>query len=135
MARGKQKKHGNEKKEEEHTEKLLNPLRDDEMNASMESDSGLRFHLIREQQRRKAVWCSFISVGLGLVVLVGAFAILKVSKQANEIPTKKPVFPRQYEASLTFRMPYMNLVEPVFAHVDEVAGLQKLSYYGGPLRK
>ncbi|KDO18268.1 hypothetical protein SPRG_21558 [Saprolegnia parasitica CBS 223.65] len=82
-------------------------------------------------QKKQTVWCSFIWVGIGLVVVVGAFAILKVSRQSDELPTKKPIFPTQYEASLTFRMPYVGLVEPVFVHVDEPAGLQKLSYYGG----
>ncbi|OQS02482.1 cathepsin, cysteine protease family C01A [Thraustotheca clavata] len=95
-------------------------------------DMGLDSGFHRGPQRKKQrVWCSFIWVGIGLVVVVGVFAILKVSHQSDELPTIKPTFPTQYEASLTFRMPYMKLVEPVFVHVDEIQGLQKLSYYGG----
>ncbi|KAH9115027.1 hypothetical protein AeMF1_010946 [Aphanomyces euteiches] len=82
-------------------------------------------------KRRNGAWCSFVWVGLIAVVVVGIFAIIKVSQQADEFPSKKPEFPTQYEASLTVRMPYVNLVEPVFVHVDEQLGAQKLSFYGG----
>ncbi|OQR90454.1 cathepsin, cysteine protease family C01A [Achlya hypogyna] len=126
MARGKKASKG-PKEGAEQQERLLDEATYREMDLPLEQDGFRR----SPQQKKQTVWCSFIWVGIGLVVVVGAFAILKVSRQSDELPTKKPVFPRQYEASLTFRMPYMNLVEPVFVHVNEDLGLQKLSYYGG----
>lgn len=68
---------------------------------------------------------------MGILVFIGVLAILRAVEDANNLaPTKRPVFPTQYEASVTFNMPYIDMVEPVYVHVDTEKGLQRLSYYG-----
>ncbi|RHY26229.1 hypothetical protein DYB32_007797 [Aphanomyces invadans] len=128
MARSKKGAHKQEEKPNaEHRERLLDETTYHDMDTPVSAEPGF---VTRKVQRNRA-WCSFVWLGLIAVGVVGIIAILKASKQADEFPTKKPSFPSQYEASLTFRMPYMNLVEPVFVHVDEMLGAQKLSFYGG----
>ncbi|KAF0714218.1 Aste57867_3933 [Aphanomyces stellatus] len=111
----------------EQHERLLDETIYRNMEAPVEADSGF----VTRKPQRNGPWCSFVWIGLIAVIVVGIIAILKVSKQGDEFPKDRPAFPRQYEASLTFRMPYVNLVEPVFVHVDEELGAQKLSFYGG----
>ncbi|ETV95386.1 hypothetical protein H310_11267 [Aphanomyces invadans] len=128
MARSKKGAHKQEEKPNaEQRERLLEETTYHDMDTPVSAEPGF---VTRKVQRNRA-WCSFVWLGLIAVGVVGIIAILKASKQADEFPTKKPSFPSQYEASLTFRMPYMNLVEPVFVHVDEMLGAQKLSFYGG----
>ncbi|KAF1334904.1 Cathepsin, cysteine protease family c01a, partial [Globisporangium splendens] len=87
---------------------------------------------LRQQRKARKVWCAIIALSVGILLFIGILAILRAVQEANNlVPTKRPVFPTQYEASITVNMPYINLVEPIYVHVDEAKGLQKLSYYGG----
>ncbi|RLN66227.1 hypothetical protein BBJ28_00022018, partial [Nothophytophthora sp. Chile5] len=82
--------------------------------------------------KSRKIWCAIIALTVGILGFIAVLAILRAVEDANHLaPTKRPVFPTQYEASVTFNMPYMDMVEPVYVHVDEAKGLQKLSYYGG----
>lgn len=86
---------------------------------------------LRQQRKARKVWCAIIALSVGILLFIGILAILRAVQDANNlVPTKRPVFPTQYEASLTVNMPYIDLVEPIYVHVDEAQGLQKLSYYG-----
>ncbi|TDH68009.1 hypothetical protein CCR75_003802 [Bremia lactucae] len=84
----------------------------------------------RSKSRR--IWCAIIALTLGILGFIAVLAILRAVEDASHlVPTKRPIFPTQYEASITFNMPYINMVEPLYIHMDEAKGLQKLSYYGG----
>ncbi|GMF29369.1 unnamed protein product [Phytophthora lilii] len=86
----------------------------------------------RQRNKTRRIWCAIIALTTGILGFIAVLAILRAVEDANHLaPTKRPVFPTQYEASVTFNMPYMDMVEPLYVHVDEVKGLQKLSYYGG----
>lgn len=86
---------------------------------------------MRRRSQSKKIWCAIIALSVGILLFIGVLAILRAVQDANNLaPTKRPVFPTQYEASLTFNMPYIDMVEPVYVHVDEDKGLQRLSYYG-----
>ncbi|KAL3671414.1 hypothetical protein V7S43_003340 [Phytophthora oleae] len=86
----------------------------------------------RQRSKSRRIWCAIIALTVGILGFIAVLAILRAVEDANQLaPTKRPVFPLQYEASVTFNMPYMDMVEPLYVHVDEVKGLQKLSYYGG----
>ncbi|KAG2510562.1 hypothetical protein JM16_008501 [Phytophthora kernoviae] len=88
--------------------------------------------LRRQRNKSRKIWCAIIALTTGILGFIAVLAILRAVEDANHLaPTKRPVFPTQYEASVTFNMPYMDMVEPLYVHVDEVKGLQKLSYYGG----
>jgi hypothetical protein len=88
--------------------------------------------LRRQRSKSRRIWCAIIALTTGILGFIAVLAILRAVEDANHLaPTKRPVFPTQYEASVTFNMPYMDMVEPLYVHVDEVKGLQKLSYYGG----
>ncbi|RHY40292.1 hypothetical protein DYB30_003075, partial [Aphanomyces astaci] len=128
MARSKKgaSKHDEKSNAEQH-ERLLDEPTYHDMDTPVSADAGF----VTRKVKRNGAWCSFVWLGLIAVGVVAIVAILKVSKQGDEFPTVKPWLPSQYEASITFRMPYMNLVEPVFVHTDEVLGAQKLSFYGG----
>lgn len=106
------------------------PLVDyDELNEQLPNQQNPVF--VRQQRKARKVWCAIIALSAGILVFIGVLAILRAVQEANNlVPTKRPVFPTQYEASLTVNMPYINLVEPIYVHVDEAKGLQKLSYYG-----
>lgn len=87
--------------------------------------------LVRRQRRARKVWCAIIALSAGILLFLGVLAILRAVQDANSlVPTKLPAFPTQYEASITVNMPYIGLVEPIYVHVDEAQGLQRLSYYG-----
>jgi hypothetical protein len=87
--------------------------------------------LVRRRRNARSIWCAIIALTSGILVFIGVLTILRAVQDANSlVPTKRPQFPTQYEASLTINMPYINLIEPVYVHVDEPHGLQKLSYYG-----
>ncbi|DAZ93356.1 TPA: hypothetical protein N0F65_011882 [Lagenidium giganteum] len=87
--------------------------------------------VVQQRNKAKKVWCAIIALTVGILVFIGILAILRAVQDANNLfPTKRPVFPAQYEASVTMHLPYIDLVEPVYVHVDEDKGLQKLSYYG-----
>jgi hypothetical protein len=89
--------------------------------------------MLRQKSKARKLWCAIIALSMGIIVFIGILAILRAVQDASVYPTTKPVFPKQYEASISINMPYINLVEPVYVHVDEEKGLQKLSYYGGML--
>ena len=86
----------------------------------------------RQRSKSRRIYCAIFALTTGILGFIAVLAILRAVEDANHLaPTKRPVFPIQYEASITFNMPYMDMVEPLYVHVDEVKGLQKLSYYGG----
>jgi hypothetical protein len=86
---------------------------------------------MRRRNQSKKIWCAIIGLSVGILLFIGVLAILRAVQDANNLaPTKRPAFPKQYEASLTFNMPYIDMVEPVYVHVDETKGLQRMSYYG-----
>ncbi|KAI9989775.1 hypothetical protein PInf_020062 [Phytophthora infestans] len=86
----------------------------------------------RQRSKSRRIWCAIIALTTGILGFIAVLAILRAVEDASHLaPTKRPVFPTQYEASVTFHMPYMDMVEPLYVHVDETKGLQKLSYYGG----
>ncbi|CAI5719200.1 unnamed protein product [Peronospora destructor] len=86
----------------------------------------------RQRSKSRRIYCAIFALTTGILGFIAALAILRAVEDANHLaPTKRPVFPIQYEASIAFHMPYMDMIEPLYVHVDEVKGLQKLSYYGG----
>ncbi|GMF43114.1 unnamed protein product [Phytophthora fragariaefolia] len=88
--------------------------------------------LRRQRSKSRRIWCAIIALTTGILGFIAVLAILRAVEDANHLaPTKRPVFPTQYEASVTFNMPYIDMVEPLYVHVDGTKGLQKLSYYGG----
>merc|ERR1740138_1140016 len=47
-------------------------------------------------------------------------------------PWKPALWENQaYETRISFKMPYMDLVEDIYVHSDEQNGLMRLSYYSG----
>ncbi|KAG3144913.1 hypothetical protein PI126_g13942, partial [Phytophthora idaei] len=110
------------------SESLL-PSSDAEYHRLEKHDSAI---LRRQRIKSRRIWCAIIALTTGILGFIAVLAILRAVEDANHLaPTKRPVFPTQYEASVTFNMPYMDMVEPLYVHVDEAKGLQKLSYYGG----
>lgn len=85
---------------------------------------------MREKNKKK-VWCHILTLIVVVLGCISMIAIFRAVYDAVEKPTKKPIFPKEYEASITLHMPYNELVEPIYVHVNEKKGLQRLSYYGG----
>ncbi|CAI5734539.1 unnamed protein product [Hyaloperonospora brassicae] len=86
----------------------------------------------RQRTKSRKIWCAIVALVTGILGFIAVLAILRAVEDAGRlVPSKRVVFPTQYEASVTFNMPYMDMVEPLYVHVDEAKGLQKLSYYGG----
>lgn len=106
----------------------------DEHDAGYHQHSGWNEQLparLRERQKARKTWFAIIALSVGVLVFIAVLAILRAVQEANGLaPTHRPVFPTQYEASVSINMPYIDLVEPLYVHVDEARGLQKLSYYG-----
>ena len=97
----------------------------------VENDVEASDYLGSQHRRRRQLWCLISSIGVAFIAVLGILAGFRVVEEALDIPKVKPVFPTQYEASLMLHMPYINLTEPIYVHMDEAQGKQKLSYYGG----
>ncbi|TMW64239.1 hypothetical protein Poli38472_012861 [Pythium oligandrum] len=107
------------------TERLLS---DPSENDPRSSESPM---LVRRRRNARTIWFAIIALSSGILVFIGVLTILRAVQDANNlVPTKRPNFPTQYEASITVNMPYINLIEPLYVHVNADRGLQKLSYYG-----
>lgn len=87
-----------------------------------------------DRSRQKRIWCSIIAVILGILTAIAVISVFRAVKNAVEKPLYKPTFPKEYEANLLLHMPYSNVTEPIYAHVKESSGVQRLSYYGGIFR-
>ncbi|GLD93729.1 hypothetical protein PINS_up002334 [Pythium insidiosum] len=109
--------------DEDASERLLADVSDPES-----SESPM---LVRRRRNARTIWCAIVALTSGILIFIGILTILRAVQDANNlVPTKLPRFPVSYEASVMVNMPYINLQEPLYAHVDEMRGVQKLSYYG-----
>lgn len=115
---------------------LEEPLLMTEVVAEDEDDIDLRTEKLEElrySERRnvKSIWCGIIALSLGICGAIAVICLFREVETMIIVPKDRPVFPMEYEASISLHLPYIDLIEPIYVHVNEHKRLQRLSYYGG----